>query len=109
MEVLNEGCSLCLLVPAATVSCSSSAYRLCNCYDFFLSLTLLFCYSPLCDFSILHAYVPDLRCNFETPCKPQEITITIYVVTPKRRKPQEIAITIYVVTLQNVVNPKKLR
>ena len=57
MEVLNEGVSLCLLVPAATVSCSSSAYRLCNCYYFFLSLTLLFFYSPLCDFSILHAYV----------------------------------------------------
>jgi len=68
IEVLNEGCSLGLLVPAATVSCSSSAaYRLCNCYYFFLSLTLLF-YSPLCDFSILHAYV-----NVITP---REITFT---------------------------------
>ena len=63
MEVLNEGCSLGLLVPAATVSCSSSAYRLCNCYYFFLSLTLFF-YSPLCDFSILHAYVPVNVFNF---------------------------------------------
>ena len=52
MEVLNEGCFLGLLVPAATVSCSSSAYWLCNCYYFFLSLTLFF-YSPLCDFSVL--------------------------------------------------------
>jgi hypothetical protein len=63
-----RGVSLGLLVPAAMVSCSSSAYRLCNCYYFFLSLTLFF-YSPLRDFSlpfcllaaftssILHAYV----------------------------------------------------
>ena len=57
IEVLNEGCFLGLLVPAAMVSCSSSAYRfLCNCYYFFLSLTLFLC-SPLRDFSILHAYV----------------------------------------------------
>ena len=64
MEVLNEGCSLCVLVPAAMVSCSSSAYRfLCNCYYFFLSLTLLF-YSPPRDFSILHAYVPVNVFNF---------------------------------------------
>ena len=64
MEVLNEGCSLCVLVPAAMVSCSSSAYWLCNCYYFFLSLTLLFFYSPLCDFSVLHAYVPVNVFNF---------------------------------------------
>ena len=52
MEVLNEGCSLCLLVPAATVSCSSSAYRLCNCYYFFLSLTFLFFYPPYVIFQL---------------------------------------------------------
>jgi len=53
MEVLNEGCFLGLLVPAATVSCSSvTAYRFCNCYYFFLSLTLLFFYSPYVIFQL---------------------------------------------------------
>ena len=49
-----RGVSLGLLVPAATVSCSSvTAYRLRNCSYFFLSLTLVFnCKSALCDFSL---------------------------------------------------------
>ena len=67
MEVLNEGCSLCLLVPAATVSCSSSAYRLCNCYYFFLSLTLFF-HSPLLvrDFSVFNSSRQRSRLQFFT-------------------------------------------
>ena len=66
MEVLIEGCSFSLLVPAAMVSCSSlTAYRLCNCYYFFLSLTLFFPSTStstslrlrLRSRSILHVYI----------------------------------------------------
>ena len=93
MEVLNEGCSLCLLVPAATVSCSSSAYRLCNCYYFFLSLTLFF-HSPLCDFFLLvGVYVFNLRLHFNVvnPKRLQNV-----VDTPRKR-------------LRNVVKLRKCR
>ena len=68
MEVLNEGCPLGLLVQAATVPCSSSAYRLCNCYYFFFWVSLSSSIPPFVIFqffmptftstsSILHAYV----------------------------------------------------
>ena len=65
MELLSEGCSLGLLAPAATVSCSSPAYGLCNCHDFFLSFSLFF-HSFLRDFLFLFA-CKRLRLQFASP------------------------------------------